>query len=129
MALNIRNRRAEELAEALTRLTEETKTQAVVRALHERLEWVRRQRSGRSLSGELDDIALHCASLPVLDDRKPRGDSRVRREWSARLMVIDTSALVAIFLDDPERRSFNPVVEAADRRAISAASFRRPITA
>ena len=70
MALNIRNRRAEELAEALARLTGETKTQAVTRALQDRLERVRRQRSGRSLAGELDDIARHCASLPVLDDRE-----------------------------------------------------------
>ena len=70
MALNIRNRRAEELAAALARLTGETKTQAVTRALHDRLERIRRQRSGRSLAGELDDIALHCASLPVLDDRE-----------------------------------------------------------
>ena len=38
-------------------------------------------------------------------------------------MVIDTSALVAIFQDEPERRSFNQAIEAAGRRAISAASF------
>ena len=69
MALNIRNRRAEELAEVLARLTGESKTQAVTRALHDRLERVRRERSGRSLARELDDIALHCASLPVLDER------------------------------------------------------------
>ena len=71
MALNIRNRRTEELAEALARLTGETKTEAVTRALDDRLERVRRERSGRSLAGELDDIALHCASLPVLDEREP----------------------------------------------------------
>ncbi|MCY4454219.1 MAG: type II toxin-antitoxin system VapB family antitoxin [Immundisolibacterales bacterium] len=69
MALNIRNRRTEELAEALARLTGESKTEAVTRALHDRLERVRRERSGRSLARELDDIARHCASLPVLDDR------------------------------------------------------------
>ena len=38
-------------------------------------------------------------------------------------MVIDTSALVAIFQDEPERRSFNQAIEAAERRAMSAASF------
>ena len=69
MALNIRNRNTEALAETLARLTGETKTQAVTRALQDRLDRVRRQRSGRSLAQELDDIALHCASLPVLDDR------------------------------------------------------------
>ena len=71
MALNIRNRQAEELAEALTRLTGETKTQAVTKALQDRLERLRRHRSGRSLAAELDDLALHCASLPVLDERNP----------------------------------------------------------
>jgi len=69
MALNIRNRQAEELAVALARLTGETKTQAVTRALQDRLERLRRHRSGRSLAAELDDLALHCASLPILDDR------------------------------------------------------------
>ena len=70
MALNIRNRTTEELAEPLARLTGETKTQAVTKALRDRLERIRRQRSGQSLAEELDDIALHCASLPVLDDRR-----------------------------------------------------------
>ena len=69
MALNIRNRTTEELAETLARLTGETKIQAVTKALRDRLERIRRQRSGQSLAEELDDIALHCASLPVLDDR------------------------------------------------------------
>ena len=68
MALNIRNRTAEELAETLVRLTGETKTEAVTGALRDRLERIRRQHSGRCLAEELDDIALHCASLPVLDD-------------------------------------------------------------
>ena len=62
MALNIRNRTAEELAETLVGLTGETKTEAVTGALRDRAERIRRQRSGRSLAGELDDVALHCAS-------------------------------------------------------------------
>ena len=70
MALNIRNRTTEELAETLAGLTGETKTQAVTKALRDRLERIRRQRSGRSLAEELDDIALHCASLPILDARR-----------------------------------------------------------
>ena len=70
MALNIRNRTTEELAETLAGLTGETKTQAVTKALRDRLERIRRQRSGRGLAEELDDVALHCASLPVLDARR-----------------------------------------------------------
>ena len=38
-------------------------------------------------------------------------------------MVIDTSALIAILQDEPERRAFNEAIEAAERRAMSAASF------
>lgn len=68
-ALNIRNKEAERLAETLARLTGETKTQAVTQALRERLSAVHRRRSGRRLADELDELALHCASLPVLDDR------------------------------------------------------------
>lgn len=69
MALNIRNAEAERLATELARLTHETKTQAVVRALRDRLARLRRERSRRRLADQLDDIALHCAALPRRDDR------------------------------------------------------------
>ena len=69
MALNIRNPETERLAATLAKLTGETKTRAVTVALRDRLERVRRDRSGRSLAQELDAIALHCAALPVLDSR------------------------------------------------------------
>lgn len=38
-------------------------------------------------------------------------------------MVIDTSALVAILQDEPERGGFNEAIEAADRRSMSVVSF------
>jgi ribonuclease VapC len=38
-------------------------------------------------------------------------------------MVLDTSALLAILQDEPERRAFNEAIEAADSRALSAANF------
>ncbi|HEX5759031.1 MAG TPA: type II toxin-antitoxin system VapC family toxin [Thermoanaerobaculia bacterium] len=38
-------------------------------------------------------------------------------------MVIDTSALLAILRDEPERRAFNEAIEAAESRAMSAATF------
>jgi antitoxin VapB len=69
MALNIRNEEAERLAARLARLTGETKTEAVTRALRDRLARVQRTRSGRRLADELDDIARHCARLPVRDAR------------------------------------------------------------
>jgi len=38
-------------------------------------------------------------------------------------MVIDTSALLAILLNEPERRAFNEAIEAAESRVMSAATF------
>jgi antitoxin VapB len=69
MALNIRNREAEELAAEVARLARTTKTQAVTDALRDRLRRLRRERSRRPLVEELNEIALECARLPVLDGR------------------------------------------------------------
>lgn len=71
MALNIRNTETEQLAETLAKLTGETKTEAVTQALRDRLARLRRERSRRRLADELDEIARHCARLPVLDSRTP----------------------------------------------------------
>lgn len=38
-------------------------------------------------------------------------------------MVVDTSALLAVLCDEPERRPFNEAIEAAESVALSAASF------
>jgi antitoxin VapB len=69
MALNIRNAETERLAEEVARLTGETKTEAVRRALLDRLTRLRRERGKRRLVDELDQIAERCARLPVLDRR------------------------------------------------------------
>lgn len=71
MALNIRNAETEKLAETLAKLTGETKTEAVTQALRDRLARLRRERTRKRLADELDEIALHCAQLPVLDPRTP----------------------------------------------------------
>jgi antitoxin VapB len=69
MALNIRNLETERLAAAVAKLTGETKTEAVTKALRDRLTRLKRDRSGRRLADELDEIGRHCARLPVLDAR------------------------------------------------------------
>ena len=71
MALNIRNRLTEELAANLAALTGETKTEAVTKAIQDRLERIKRQRTKRCLAGRLDEIAKHCAALPRIDHRTP----------------------------------------------------------
>jgi antitoxin VapB len=70
MALNIRNPETERLASELAKRTGETKTEAVTKALRDRLMRVRRERTKRSLVDELEEIARHCASLKVLDRRR-----------------------------------------------------------
>ncbi len=69
MALNIRNFEIEELARKVAELTGETKTQAVKVALKARLDHIQRQRFSEYRIQELKAIAVHCGSLPVLDDR------------------------------------------------------------
>ena len=71
MALNIRNPEAEALAADLARLTGETKTAAVTKALREQWGRLRRDRSGVGLADRLVAIGKECAALPVLDDRAP----------------------------------------------------------
>jgi antitoxin VapB len=71
MALNIRNEETERLAARLAELTGETKTEAVRKALRDRLARLQRGRADRRLADQLDDIALHCARLPVRDARSP----------------------------------------------------------
>jgi antitoxin VapB len=50
-------------------LSGETKTEAVTQALRERIQRLRRARAKRRLADELDEIALHCSTLPVRDAR------------------------------------------------------------
>ena len=38
-------------------------------------------------------------------------------------MVLDTSAVLAVLQDEPERRAFNEAIEAADSRSLSVASL------
>ena len=58
------------MAAELAGATGETKTEAVTKALRDRLARVRRERTKRRLADELEEIAEHCASLPVLDSRR-----------------------------------------------------------
>lgn len=74
MALNIRNPEADRLAAELAALSGQTKTDAVIQALHEHLERVKRQRGDsargcRRLADRLDEIAQRTAAGPLLDGR------------------------------------------------------------
>ncbi|MBA2310512.1 MAG: type II toxin-antitoxin system VapB family antitoxin [Pseudonocardiales bacterium] len=69
LVINIKNLEADRLARDLAQATGETITQAVTVAIRERLARVTGVRTSRTLADELDEIALRCANLPVIDDR------------------------------------------------------------
>ena len=74
MALNIRNPEADRLAAQVASLAGETKTNAVILALRERLQRLQTQSEAgkvrqRSLIHRLDQISLRCAARPILDRR------------------------------------------------------------
>ena len=73
MPLNIKDAETHEAARELADLTNTSITAAVSRAVKDALqrERARRHLETRRLAGELDEIATHCASLPVLDNRSP----------------------------------------------------------
>jgi antitoxin VapB len=71
MSLNIKNQDTHRRAKQLARLAGESMTQAVDRAIAERLERLRRRRNRGALVERLLAIGRQCAALPVLDNRSP----------------------------------------------------------
>ena len=73
MALSLKDAETDRLAREVAKLTGESLTEAVRKALAERLERerLRRGRPRGSLAAELDALAKECAALPDLDPRSP----------------------------------------------------------
>lgn len=69
MALNIKNVRTEQLAKQVALETGETLTEAVTRALEERLERLTGRRQTPDRFAALLEISQRCGSLPDLDSR------------------------------------------------------------
>jgi len=72
MALSLKDAETDRLAREVASLTGETLTDAIRKALAERLERERLRR-GQSvdLAARLREIGEHCASLPDFDTRRP----------------------------------------------------------
>jgi hypothetical protein len=68
----------------------------------------------------LAEIVAGIAVLPMVDDPSPRRAHRLRRIWVAHAMIVDTSAVIAIAWDEPERARFEDAIEADPVRLISA---------
>jgi antitoxin VapB len=73
VALSLKDPETDRLAREVARLTGETLTEAVRKALAERLERerLRRGKPKKGLAERLNEIALHCAALPDFDIRSP----------------------------------------------------------
>jgi len=71
MPLNIKNSRAEQLARDLARETGESITDAMIRALDDRLRLVRASAGAQGERGDVQRILREYRRLPVLDDRTP----------------------------------------------------------
>jgi antitoxin VapB len=72
MALSLKDKDTDRLAREVAALTGDSLTDAIRKALSERLE---REKLRRGLSGNLAvrfrEIGMHCASLPDYDTRSP----------------------------------------------------------
>lgn len=73
MALSIKNQQAEDLARSLARETGENLTEAIRKALSERLERVRAGSAHPTVieGDELEEICNAYRQLPLLDPRSP----------------------------------------------------------
>lgn len=69
MALSIRNEKAEKLARELAAESGENITQAITRALEERLQRLRGRATAIDLAEEILNISRRCSELPDQDKR------------------------------------------------------------
>jgi len=71
--LNVKNEEAHRMARELAELTDSSITDAVTAALRSALQAARAETAEKQnrVIRELDEIALHCASLAVIDHRPP----------------------------------------------------------
>ena len=73
MPLNIKSESAHRMAKELAELTDTSITEAVTKAIEDALASAQKKENEkqRIMLRDLNEIALYCASLPVLDDRTP----------------------------------------------------------
>ena len=105
MALNIKNAEVERLATEVARLTGESKTEAIRRALEERrrrLKGVsiadRRARVLRFLEKKVWPTLPKGAGRAAAHARRRRRDSRL---WAGWRLTLDSSALIAVLFAEP----------------------------
>ena len=116
MALGLEDKATDRLAREVASLTGETLTDAIRKALEERLERerLRRGQSAR-LADQLASLGRECAALPDFDSRS-RDEIVEDQPGIADSLVIDTSAVLAILF---ARASRHPTLGQPARRNAS----------
>ena len=71
MSLNIKNEETHRRVKELAKMAGEAMTEAVDKAVAERLERLRRTRNEAARARRLLEIGRECAALPLLDGRNP----------------------------------------------------------
>jgi antitoxin VapB len=71
MAISIKSVETERLAREVAAKTGESLTDAIRKALQERLERLREERRHQIVMSQLDDILRRVDQLPILDSRSP----------------------------------------------------------
>jgi len=71
MAISIRNQEVERLAREVAQEAGETITQAILKALEERLIRLSGRRTATEVAQEIRRIGSRCAALPDMDTRSP----------------------------------------------------------
>ena len=122
MSLNIKSPEAHELAAELARLTGQSLTRAVIEAIRERLERKQRQRDRDKIVAEALTIARRVAKVSA-PRSAPARRVPLRRAWPAPLMIVDTSALLAVFFEEPEAEDFAQAIAGAEVPRMSAANL------
>jgi ribonuclease VapC len=123
MALSIKDEEADRLAREITQYTGESLTLAVIIALRERLARVR-PKAASTLVDDVERIGKRNAERVWLDPRSVDEilgyDERGLPGWC--IMVIDTSALIALLFQEPEWRAMAVCLSDAPVRWVSAVS-------
>ena len=125
MGVIIKNPTTEKKIRRLAKRTGETLTQAVERAVDERLARLpARRKKGRIDRAKLAELLAYFDSLPV--DRSTRSPDEIigyNDNGVPRVIVVDTSALFAIASREDERDMFVDVLEALELRDCSTVTY------
>ena len=95
MALSIKAPEADRLARELARVTGESLTEAVVKALRERLIRTTGRSEPHRIAARIRRIRDECAQLPILDNR-PEDEILGYDDHGVPRDVIDTSVVAAL---------------------------------